>query len=517
MRSALRNGTRSRRVAALVVAAGLLFGSAACASDAGSTDSAVGGSQAGEVALGMIGSTRDEIQPYAPQNTVSALSLYSQLYDGLVRYNPDGTIRFDLAESMTANDGLDVWTVKLREGVALHNGDTFNADDLIQSLQDMLDPELAWPPSSQIAFVDPDGLVRVDDLTVEMNLLRPYGPVLEAFASDRIMLRSIRGTDASAPVGTGPFTLDALVPGQEATLTRFPDYWGVGPEFESLRLIFFQDQPAITNALRGGQIDIAYSTPFTELPALESDPSIDIIASDGAGYMVIDMRTDAEPFNDPRLREAMRLVVDRDEIVTNVFGGYATVANDFIGNNTPCAAPEVPQRAQDLERARELVVEAGADGLTVELVTDAAFPGMTEVSQLVAQQAAKVGITVEPRRLDVATFLNQWLEWPFVIAYTINPYVVTATNHFLPGGEENSTGFDDPEYNALADQLYSTADEDAQCEIITQLQQIEYERGGGLIPAYSQTITAYRDRVQGLQADMYGRTAWTLRGVSVAD
>lgn len=500
-----------RRLALGLTGALALGALAACAPGSGQLSGSIDGS----LTIGMVGNTKDELQPYSAQNSVSGGALYQQIYDGLTRYDAQGEVVFDLAESMTPNDTLDVWTITLRKGVKLHNGEEFVADDVIESIEYMLDPENAFAPSTQISFVDPDGLTKIAEYTVEMRLLRPFGPVPDAFADDRLAMRSIDGASVDEPVGTGPFVLDSFTPGQQATLTRFDDYWGETTGVEKLTFSYLQDQPAITNALRGGQIDIAYSVPFTEVQALEAEDGIEILASDSASYQLLEMNMDEAPFDDPNVREALRLVVDRERIVNNAFGGYATVANDFIGNNTSCEAPDVPQRAQDIERAKQLLAEAGAEDLTLELVTDGAFPGMMEVGQLFAQDAQKAGVTVKVKKLDVATFLNRWLEWPFMIGFTSNPYLVTATNHFLPGGEENATHMDDSEYNALADELYATADPDEQCKIVTQLQAIEHERGGDIVAAYSQSITAYRDRVQGLEPDLFGRTAFQLDGVTV--
>ncbi len=507
----LRRRSLFRTAASILVAGVVAMGPlTACAPPADGADGA-----GGSLTLGMIGNSKDERQPYAEGNSVSSQAVSQQVYDGLTSFDAEGAVQYDLAESMSPNDALDVWTITLRKGVALHNGEEFIADDVIDSIRYMIDPENAYAPASQIAFMDPDGLEKIDDHTIEMRLLQPYGPVPDAFADDRIVFRSVRGATPEEPVGTGPFTLDSFTAGQQARLTRFDDYWGEQPGFDQLTIQFFPEQPAITNALRGGQIDIAYSVPFTDVSSLEQETGINILTSESASYMLLEMNTQVAPFDDPRVREAMRLIVDREQIKENAYAGFASVANDYIGNNTACAAPEVPQREQDLERATQLLAEAGAENLELELVTDGAFPGMMEVGQLYAHQAEQAGVTINVRKLDVATFLNRWREWPFVIGFTSNPYLVTATNHFLPGGEENATNFDDAEYNEIAAQLYASTDPATQCEYVAQLQAIEHDRGGDIVPTYSQSVTAYRDRVSGLTPDLYGRTAYRFAGVTV--
>ncbi|MHA3724691.1 ABC transporter substrate-binding protein [Leucobacter sp. HY1910] len=500
------------RAAALTLSAALIATATACApapSDAESSSDTL--------VLGIVGSTKDEVQPYGDASAISNGTLVRQLYNGLTTLSNDGGLNYDLAESMDPNDTLDEWTIHLREGVKLHNGEEFTADDVIESLDYILDPENAFPAATAISMVDPDGITKVDDHTVEMKLTEPYGPLPFAFASERLVMRGLDDpSDPDTAVGTGPFTLDSFTAGQEAKLTKFDDYWGETSGFDHLKLAFFQDQQAITNALRGGQIDVAYSVPYTDVASLEKEQNIEILVSDSASYQTIAMRMDLEPFDDPRVREALRLSINRQQIVDNAFGGFAAVANDFYGKKSDCPTPDVAQREQDIERAKKLLAEAGKQNLELELVTDGGFPGMMEVAQLFAQNASEAGIDIQVKKLDVATFLSKWTEWPFAVAYAGGPYLQVVKTHLLPGGEENTAHMDDPELNALAAKLFATADETEQCNLITQMQEIEYERGGYIVPAFSQSITAYRDNVQGLKKDLFGRSAIQFAGVTVS-
>lgn len=474
---------------------------------------ALSAAQAQELVLGVIGNSKDMVQPYSPTSSASASSLYAQLYDNLTSYDSSGAVVMRLAESMTPNATLDVWTVKLRPNVKRHDGKPFTAADVIASVKYMMDKANNFIVSSQIDFVDPEKLRKVDDLTVEFTLNRPYGLFANAFADNDIRMRAI-GDDGSV-VGTGPFTLDSFTPGQEARLTRFDDYWGEKPGFDKLRIIGFRDQQAVTNALRGGQIDIAYSVPYTDVPALTQDPKLKTVLSGTTSYPMLAVRVDLEPFNDPKVLEALKLVVDRQQIVDNAFGGYATIANDYLGNNTACPAPDVPQRVQDIEKAKQLLAEAGKSDLQLELVTDGAFAGMLEMAQLYAQQAAQAGINIKVKRLDPASFLNRWREWPFLVSFTSGPYETATLAALKPDQGENATHFNDAEYNELAKRLEGTGDLAEQCKLITEMQAVEYKRSGDIVAAYPQSVTVYRDTVSGLKPDLYGRTPFLYGGVTV--
>lgn len=469
--------------------------------------------QAQELVLGVIGNSKDQVQPYTTTSSASAGSLFTQLYDGLASYDSKGAVVMRLAESMTPNATLDVWTVKLRPNVKRHDGKPFTADDVIASVKYMMDKANNFIVSSQIDFVDPDKLRKIDDQTVEFTLNRPFGLFANAFADGDLRMRAI--TDDGSVTGTGPFKLDSFTPGQEARLTRFEDYWDKKPGFDKLRIIGFRDQQAVTNALRGGQIDIAYSVPYTDVLALTQDPKLKTVVSGTTSYPMLAVRVDLEPFKDPRVVEALKLVIDRQQIIDNAFGGFGTIANDYLGNNNACPKPSEPQRTQDIAKAKQLLAEAGKSDLELELVTDGAFAGMMEMAQLYAQQAAQAGIKIKVRRLDPAAFLNRWREWPFLVSYTSGPYETATLAALRPGQGENATHFDDAEYNELAKRLEATGDLAEQCKLITQMEAVEYKRSGHIVGAYPENITVYRDTVSGLQPDLFGRTPILYGGVAV--
>jgi peptide/nickel transport system substrate-binding protein len=466
-----------------------------------------------ELVLGVIGNNKDMVQPYTPTASGSAAALYNQLYNGLTTRDSKGAVIMQLAESMTPNAAMDVWTVKLRPNVKRHDGKLFRADDVIASIKYMMDEKNNFISSSRIDFVDPDKIRKIDDLTLEFTLKRPFGLFPGAFTDPLLNMRGL--ADDGSVTGTGPFTLDSFTPGQEARLTKFPDYWGEKPGFDKLRIIGFRDQQAVTNALRGGQIDVAYSVPFTDVPSLMKDPKLKTIVSDTIVYPMLAFRVDFEPFKDKRVREALKLVVDRQQIVDNAYGGYAKIGNDFLGNNTACPPPPVAQRTQDIAKAKELLAEAGKTNLKLEVVTDGAFSGMMETAQLYAQQAAQAGITVKVRRLDSATFLNRWRDWPLLISLSSDTYEVTASSTLSANGSENVTHFDDAAYNELTKRLEVTSDPSEQCKLIAQMQEIEYDRGGDIVAAYPKSITVYRDTVSGLKPDLLGRTPARYGGVTV--
>ncbi|OJX65209.1 MAG: hypothetical protein BGO95_07115 [Micrococcales bacterium 73-13] len=464
---------------------------------------------------GAIGGANDTAQPYLSDLSTMSVAIQNQLYEGLTRLGTDGAVEMALAESLEPNDTLDVWTVHLRPNVKKHDGTPFTSDDALWSLDYILDPANAYSAAAELAFVDPAGLKKIDDLTFEIHLNKPYGPFAATLASFRLPMAG-KGASADNPIGTGPFKLESAdSTGQRYELTRFDDYWDQKPGFEHLTMVAFNDQAALVNALRGGQVDVVGAVPFTEVKALEATPGLDVLVSENAQKVFLSFRVDLPPFDDVRVREAMRLIVDRQQMVDVAFGGFASIANDINGNNTSCPPPDVPQRKQDIAKAKQLLADAGVSDLTVEISTDNGFSGMMEMIQVFAQNAADAGVTVIPNQLDTATFLNKWTEWPAVASVAQNIYFAIPTRYYLAGGGNNTSHWADPEYAEIAAKLYATADPDEQCEYITELQRIEYERGGDVIPVYPQAITVHSEKVKGLQQDLYNRSSYRFNGVTI--
>lgn len=509
-----RRRGRGAAIGAMALAAAMLL--SACSSgaspkdDSGSTE----GTGTGTLTYGMMGSANDQMTPYPLQRNVSQSVFAEQVYEGLTTYGREGELKFVLAESMDPNATLDSWTVHLRKGVKFHDGTDFDADDVVHSITWMLDPANKYPAASQIKMVDPAGVKKIDAQTVEIKLLRPYGPFPQVWTQNRLPMSS-SDPKSTEWVGTGPWVVTAFTPQQEAKFDRFNDYWGEKPGFDHLDIVNMPDPAAMVNALRSGQIDIANSVPPPEIAGLLQSDQLAKVESESVGGLTLSMRTDMAPFDNPGVREAFRIMVDREQMLSNAYGGFGVVGNDMNTRATSCAAPDVPQRKQDIEKAKKLLADAGQSALTVDLVTDGMIPGMMESAQLFAQYAQEAGVTVNVRKLEVADFLAKYREWPFAIGLAGGDYFSMIPSYFQPGGEQNVTHFDDAEYNKLAEQLFATADLDKQCGIITQMLKIEWERGGDIVSVLANSVVVHNKRVVGLTPDRWGRAGYNFRGVTL--
>lgn len=169
----------------------------------------------------------------------------------------------------------------------------------------------------------------------------------------------------------------------------------------------FDDEDALVNSLLSSQVDVVAQVPLALVQVISEDPRIEVISSETGSWLPFTMRTDVAPFDDPRVREAFKLVVDREQMVEVAFSGQGRVADDMYSPFDPGCPAQLPQRERDVQRARELLREAGhGGGLRVELVTAPIQAGAVESATVFAEQAADAGIEVSLRRVDATTFFD---------------------------------------------------------------------------------------------------------------
>jgi peptide/nickel transport system substrate-binding protein len=487
-------------------------GSALAACSGGSTVSPTGSAsptgsprKGGNLRVGLgAGAPTETLDPYS-------MAVYPDwchafmLYDLLAYPNPSTfELENHLAESMTPNAKGDVWTVKLKSGVEFHNGKTLTADDLIASVQRILKGYVA----SSLYFVDPKGLKKLDAQTVEFTLNTPYSMFPAAFAGSNQFITPV-DFDPSKPVGTGPFKLVSFKPGDQAVFAANPNYWGQVPYVDQVTTIDITDDTARMNALLGGQIDIAQGVPYDQVATLAGNSAVSLLESETVAWVPFVMRIDAKPFDDVRVRQAFRLIANRDQLVAQAFLGHGKVANDLFMQYDPVyIGNKLPQRAQNIEQAKSLLAEAGQSGMTTEMVVANLAPGIVAGAQAFVQMAQQAGVTINLRTVQAGDFYGpDYLSYPLTVDLNISTtsYLTTCGLWTAPNAPYNSTHMDkDTEYTELYYKACATMDDTARAEICGQMQQIEYDRGGYINYGWGNVIDAYSSKLAGQVTDKMG-------------
>ncbi|MDO5367281.1 ABC transporter substrate-binding protein, partial [Kocuria sp.] len=410
-----RRRALSRRGFLGVGATAAVFALAGCGSN---TQQAFSGTEAtgapepgGILRVGLAGGgAADTVDAHIPVGTADAgrvLNLYDTLYEFNEEYEPVPA----LAESAEPVQDGRAWIFKLRTDVTFHDGRPLTAADVVFTYDRVTDP--ADPKSGASGLASLARSVAVDDHTVRFELSEPDSMFIDSTAQYSMGIVPAN-YDPANPVGTGAFSLGLFEPGQITVLKANRNYWRDAPLLDEVHLVNFNDEDALVNALLSTQVDVVGQLPLALVDVVGTDPRIFTVMSETGSWLPFTMRVDVEPFDDPRVREAFKLVVDREQMVEQVFSGHGTVGNDMYAPFDP-GTPQLPQRTRNIEKAKQLLADAGyPDGLDVELVTAPIQAGAVESAQVFAEQASEAGINVSLRRVDTTTFFGDgYLQYPF--------------------------------------------------------------------------------------------------------
>ena len=431
--------------------------------------------------------------------------------ESLVWVGEDGVPQPQLARSWESNEDATEWILHLQEGVTFNNGKPFGADDVIWNLKHWIDPDSGSSMAARLEFLSPDGIEKMDDLTVRLRLDRPEVNLPLALYDYPSMIAPEGGWedfysgDPADAVGTGPFLMESFVPDERMVLARNPDYWQTGadglplPYVDRVVVTAGWDDAARLAALMGGQADILGPGEGV-IPMLRRYPDRIEVQTYVTGYVTpIVMRMDTPPFDDVRVRRALKLVQDRERIRALVMP-LGPVGHDHLispGDPAWCPAADTG-RHQDIERARSLLAEAGyPDGIEVDLaVPDGDF--RIYLAQVYKEMAAAAGITVNIDLLPTTAFWDQWMEWPFSVS-GLNGRVPATANMNLTlrcGGEWNESHYCNEEFDALLDEADATADLEKRREVYCRIQTLMQEDSGYLVPFWAATFGASRAEVR---------------------
>ncbi|MBB3149170.1 peptide/nickel transport system substrate-binding protein [Phyllobacterium trifolii] len=421
------------------------------------------------------------------------------LYEPLRSVRKGGVFENVLAESMEANADATEWTIRLRPDVLFHNGKKLQAEDVAFTFRRVTDPAAPLVGAPGLAPMDRDGLKIVDDLTLRVPMKTPYA-IFDEVVADDINLGIVPvGYDPQKPVGTGAFKFESFSPGQQSVFMRFDDYWGEKAYLDSVTIIdSFASDNAAFYALQGGEIDAFAATPLALAKQVQEGGPIKILASEVGQWTPFTMRVDQPPFDNPDVRKAMRLVVDREQIIKIAMSGFAAPGNDVFSRWD--GAPDRFKRERDIEQAKELLKKAGQENLTVDLVTADIANGVVTSAQIYARQAKDAGITVNVKQVTPEVFFGeQYLKWPFAQSFwTLKPYLPQVALCLLPNSPYNETHWSDPAYIKLYGEAIATIDPLKRADLISQLQIADFEQGGYIIPSHNRIIDLVASNVNGL-------------------
>ncbi|MEO9329198.1 ABC transporter substrate-binding protein [Gordonia aurantiaca] len=350
-----------------------------------------------------------------PQKSSSyfTFEVLENVFDTLVEPDEKLEMRPALAESWEVSPDARHWTFTLRPGVTFHNGDPLTAADVEYSFRRIIDEELsnAWKLQAveSVTALD-DRRVRFIVAEPTPNLLTNIGGFKGLAIVNRRNVES--GEIARRPVGTGPFSFTSRSPGAHIDLTANPDHWGGRPAIDGVRYSFISQGTTAASALRSGEIDWTDAVPAQQLSILSRDDELVVGTVVSNDYWYLTMNYEAKPFDDPRVRQAIAHAVDRDSIAQVVGYGTSTPNQLAIPPTSPWYArydryTAGPSPDGALERARQLLRDAGIRTIPMRLMVTTEYPETVTAAQVVASNLERIGIAVEIEQLDFGAWLDR--------------------------------------------------------------------------------------------------------------
>ncbi|MFI6510437.1 ABC transporter substrate-binding protein [Streptosporangium sp. NPDC050855] len=497
----------SRRITVAAAAATLLTG---CSSGGtGTAASPAASSPAGSgTASGAASDTVRYAAPGSPSNATgdphgllpgeSDLVRMALTYDVLTLPGPDGRTLPRLATAWKPDTSLTRWKITIRGDAAFPDGRAVTAADALFSLRRM--GEKTAENFGRMEMFDLGASKVLDDTTFELVTKKPYAEVGKALEGATFVVPA-GSTDFTRPVpGSGPFR-PAGGDAQATTFERNDDWWGPKPPSRRIEVRAVPDPQARGEALLSGQVDLAAAVPAALVKQHAGNPAVKLVRRPGATLYPLVMRTDTKPFDDRRVREAVRLTLDREQLLQVAFLGFGEVGNDLLTPKDPTSPGGLAQRTRDVERARRLMTEAGyADGVDLTLHSTTAYPGMDSAATLIAQQLAEVGIRAKVKLAPADTYFSTvWGKEPFYVGYLGGiPFLDVVRVALKPGSPTNETAWEDETWHAGLEAALAEADEPERRTRLGELQSRLRDEGGYAVWALSDRLDLARPGLTGV-------------------
>ncbi|MCW4354050.1 ABC transporter substrate-binding protein [Hoyosella sp. YIM 151337] len=445
---------------------------------------------------GGAGETLDPYATAAPADFVRNDVVYENLF-----FLGEGETLPGLARDVVVSPGARGFILNLRDDVRWHDGSAFTAADVKYSFEYMSSPERLYPSELQ-AYFDMAGIEIRSEHSVWVPTLQPLGDpatMLAAFPAKMVKDGSGAFTTETA-IGTGPFRVTAFAAGRETVLTRFDEYWGGSAPSQELRILSVTDPQAKVNSIISGQADYTSDIPYTTARAgiSAADIELDTAGSRHRTSMGFVLNTTRPPFDDPRVRRAAKLALDRQTLVDTVFLGYGIPGNDLVSAGAPYFSDRDPL-PRNLDEARKLVRAAGAANAPVTIRTAEWESGFNASSELACEQWREIGLEARPQIVGLAEFYeSEGLAAANGVAFSA-PSAPLAVLYGRLNAHDPAMAFDDAEYcDALAAAMAATDDAERQRHW-NMVQDRMFTDGNTVIWGLADTLSLARSGVQGLE------------------
>ncbi|WP_019914144.1 ABC transporter substrate-binding protein [Paenibacillus sp. HW567] len=445
-----------------------------------------------------------------------SLTIDQALYAPLFQVN-NGKKTFYLADSLTPSADNLTYTLKLKSGLTWHDGEKLTADDVVFTIDKILDEKQNSFLRANFLIGDkPITATKVDDLTVEFKLPQ----VSPAFEATLVQVSPIpkhifeneadieKSTKNAAPVGSGPFKFKEYKAGEYLTLERFDNYFGGKPHLDSVTYRIAKDANAANLALQNGEINVQYLDP-KDVATIQATNNFEILpyAEGRLAYLMFNANSDTGVLAKKEVRQALSLALSRDELIQTAYTSseYADPAKSFLTPDVLYFTNDVPTFDNDAAKAKQMLEAAGVKNLKLRYIVQSGNKVQEAISLYVQQKLKAVGVDVELQNMDSSAWVQKFIDLKatdyelaltgYIMGYDPDAYRIL----FTSGASSNYSHYANPEVDKLLNEGAGEADTAKRGEIYKKAQELVAEDAPIYPIAYTKTIVAISKNYGGLE------------------
>ena len=433
---------------------------------------------------------------------IAEVTLYN-VYETLTKINEDGSVAPLLAESWQASPDLKTYTFKLRKGVKFQNGEPFDSAAVKFSYERAAAPASTNKDKSLYQSFESVTAPDADTVVIALKYAEPNLPFLLGQASGSIIEPKSAPTDATQPIGTGPYTLAAWAKGSSITLAKWPDYRNASAiKLAKVTIRFISDPSAEVAALLSGDVDaFPRVAAARSLAQFKADPRFKVLIGGSRAKTIVGINERHKPLDDVRVRRAILAAIDRKAMIDGAVDGFGIPIGSFYVPGSLGYVDTTDINPYDPEKARKLLAEAGVT-TPLELTLKLPPPSYArQGGEILAAQLAKVGITAKIENVEWAQWLSQVFTGPHNYDLTIVSHVepfdlvkITESDYYL--------GYKSDAFNALYKSIMSTPIEAERAKLLGDAQRMLASDAVAGFLFQPQLITITNKRLKGVWQDV---------------
>ena len=463
--------------------------------------SAMTPSQGGKFRVAIHDANTSDVQDPGQYLSVFMIQLAHASRSYMTMINPDGTVGPDMADSWEASPDARVWTFSLNQNATFHDGRKFTSRDAVASLTHHMGEDSTSAAKSllgNVVEVRADGdhavVVELDQGLADL----PY--ILTDYHIAICPADADGNLDWQGGIGAGPYKIESFNPGVSATLSKHDGWHGEGAYFDAIEMIAINDPNARQTALVSGDVDAVSSVDLKTLELLRRRPGLEILNLPSGSTVTMPMHVTAAPFSDNNVRMALKLAMDREELIEKIVFGTATLGNDFhISPNMPYYPDGIEQRTYDPDKAKWHLKEAGMEGLTLDVsASDSIMPGAVDFVTLYAEQAKAAGISLKPvREPGDGYWADVWLKKPFIFSkWGARPTPdMIYTLAYQSGAPWSEAFWSNEQFDKILLEAKAELDDARRAEMYRDMSVLLRDEGGSIVPMFTNYVYAHSDKV----------------------